>query len=298
MTTICEYCDKSFSNKSNAIKHQRAGSCAGLNGSKVIESDDSLLKVYGWIAKMQCELKTESDLRKQMQQEIVSLKQMITQSTQYSTTITNSGNQLINSNNNNNTVNIVNVVNNFGKEEVTVFTNEILKQLVPLLGSGVIEYARLRHCNPENPRNRNVRIQSRKRKEVVVMQNGKWVQRDLRDTLTNIAKKSLHTLGNFFEDNEDEFRETPEYRRMDTYFTKARSQDKDTMREAQEGIYNMLVTETAPGAGNRPPDEAIAPPEPDPLPFVFTPDMSPSSHPRGLAGYQEDLRKYHGINVQ
>lgn len=31
---------------------------------------------------------------------------------------------------------------------------------------------------------------------------------------------------------------------------------------------------------------------PEPVKFVLSPDVSPSSHPRGLIGYQEDLHKH------
>ena len=96
----------------------------------------------------------------------------------------------------NNTINILINLNNFGFEDRSYITHEIMKlcienmQICPLIDH--------LYFNPEHPENHTFRLKSEKRERVVISRNSEWIEADLKATIDSIILKENDILSKLF----------------------------------------------------------------------------------------------------
>jgi hypothetical protein len=80
-------------------------------------------------------------------------------------------------------VSVINI-NNFGEERIDHITPEMLdERLKEINGRGIFQLIRDIHFNPDIPENHNIRMGSKKRRNLKVKRNGRWEVRDNNDIL-------------------------------------------------------------------------------------------------------------------
>lgn len=146
-----------------------------------------------------------------------------------------------------NTTNIQNlVINNYGQEDVSHITPEMMTKYVTMMENGIVEFVRNKHFNKLRPCNRNIRLQSKKRKELLVMMDGKWAHRHHAALMSQLCQANTDRLDAHYVDNEDIFKQNPRMHKIiDTFFEKARNNDKHVMAEMMRKMYDMILTETS-----------------------------------------------------
>lgn len=288
---VCGYCNKQFSSTSNLNKHQKRRSCKQLKvlvnqGNNTEDAKHSTHNLCKYISKLEMEIKE--------------LKEHVVKIVNNQSILPGQANECTVSTVHHNAMNVhinqtVNYINNYGKEDTRHITHDMLNKLVALKGDGVVELVRLKHCSMSVPQNRNIRIQSTKRRDLAIFKDNRWMFKDRDELLYELTMENTQKLDYHFGDNEDYFqsiKSEAEYKSIDDFFAKLRVCDQPTLKTIVKKVFNTLMSETSIGAPNRPPDIAVSPPQPKPIPFKFSPDMSPSSHPLGITGYKADLIKY------
>ena len=91
-------------------------------------------------------------------------------------------------NSNTNTINVT-IVNNFGEEDLSHITPQLVYNwLMQKNGLGMFNFLKHVHLNNECPQNQNIRDHP-KRKLIEVQKGGKWVVADCEDTLDKALRK-------------------------------------------------------------------------------------------------------------
>ena len=106
---------------------------------------------------------------------------------------------------NNTTYNIQNTynvqINNFGCENISYITDQMLIKLMQNPKVAVPELLRHIHFNPEHPENRNIRITNRKERFAHIFSDRSWQLAKKTDVLEKLVNKSYVLLDNCFEEN-------------------------------------------------------------------------------------------------
>ncbi len=168
---ICDYCSKSFTNKTNKYRHIR-------KYCKEKIRHDEREKIYqSLIAKVNT-----------MENEITNLKNENTQ-----LKIINNNNTINNTinNNNNNTYNIQLVA--YGQEQLDHLTDRHYKYIINKGFKSIQELVKFVHFNKNKPENHNVYISNMRDCYVMIYNGKKWLLQDRDETINDIydIKKSI-----------------------------------------------------------------------------------------------------------
>lgn len=91
-------------------------------------------------------------------------------------------------------------INNFGYENTSYITDQMLLKLMQNPKVAVHELLRYIHFNPEHPENRNIRITNRKERFAHVFSNRSWQLAKKTDVLEKLVNKGYVLLDNCFEE--------------------------------------------------------------------------------------------------
>ena len=110
-------------------------------------------------------------------------------------------NNIVNNNivNNNNNININIVVNNFGSEDRSYITKEIMQQCLDKMKISLLVESIYFH--PDHPENHTIKLKSEKKKRVSLVRDGKWVEGDMSASIDSIVHRENTSLSNFFYEN-------------------------------------------------------------------------------------------------
>ena len=95
--------------------------------------------------------------------------------------------------------NIIIVVNNFGTEDRSYITQEIMQQCLdkmkinPLVDSV--------YFHPDHPENHTIKLKSEKKKRVILAQDGKWVEGDMNASIDSMMHRENSSLSSYFYEN-------------------------------------------------------------------------------------------------
>jgi hypothetical protein len=132
-------------------------------------------------------------------------------------------------------------INNYGFEDLSYITKEMLdKRLKEVGGTGVAKLIIDAHFNPNKPENHNIRINSKKSKTVRVKQNEHWGIRANSDILDTLMRRYTDMLkSRLWEDN---FAETLKYSEdYDQIQSDLRNIDKDLNTQKYYAIIHKIL---------------------------------------------------------
>ena len=189
----CEGCKKTFSTKTNRVRHEKHGQCFFKNNSK---DDDKITK-----------LEEELKLAKMQIDETNKKLEMIVNANPNISTNNNTNNSTNNSHNN--TTNVQNnyTVNMYGKENVSHITDA---QLLKILNQGfksVPAYISLKYFSDAMPENSNVCNTNINSPNILVFNGKKWELKDKKDVIEQM-------YGCNFDELEEKFHEFKEADKM------------------------------------------------------------------------------------
>jgi hypothetical protein len=155
-----------------------------------------------------------------MQKQIDEIKKMITMSNAPKNIKQNANN--INNGSIDNSKKII--INNFGKEDISYLTNDTIKNLIKHLqfddeyDKPVSKLAKEIHFNKNHKENNNVKITSMRSPTCRVFENGKWIIKDIDETLVEMVENTSDKFSNIYKknkkhlhDNYKEYHENYEY---------------------------------------------------------------------------------------
>ena len=98
----------------------------------------------------------------------------------------------------NNTTYIQNniILNNFGSEDRSHVTRDVLLKCLDELGTNSL--VDCVYFNPDHPENKTIRLKSEKKKRVLLHQDGKWVEDDMNNSIDRIMNRENSALSTFF----------------------------------------------------------------------------------------------------
>ena len=191
---VCEKCNKTFKTKPIMRRHM-------LHYCKYNVIDNSVVK----------QLKQENkELKKNHQKEKKKLCKEIEK------LLENRGNII----NNNITNNII--LNNYGKEDLSHITGDMLTNLLRGPMTMISELTKMIHFNEEKPQNMNIFIPNKRDKYIKVYSNNEWKLEDKKERIPDIVDKSYYLLDTHYEKNDD----------------KLNSYTKSTYKQIQNAIDN------------------------------------------------------------
>jgi hypothetical protein len=180
--TFCKICKKSFATRSNLFKHQRKSRC-----DIIIKLENENKELHKKLSKINDNTKELNELK----QEIKDLKQGIH---------CKENSKVINSNNsNNNNVNITLV--NFGHEEFDQLTQKEILKIISSRYGALRNYVEFTHLNDRLPDQQNVRITNMRSNDCQVIENNKWVTRDVNEVINEIVANGVSNIENYLEEN-------------------------------------------------------------------------------------------------
>ena len=101
---------------------------------------------------------------------------------------------------NNTMINNFNItINNFGSEDRSYVTRELVQQCLEKMKIDALVDAI--YFNPDRPENQTIKLKSEKRMRVVVHQEGKWVERDMNASIDTIINRENSSISSHFYDN-------------------------------------------------------------------------------------------------
>ena len=96
-----------------------------------------------------------------------------------------------------NTFNIT--INNFGSEDRSYITKEIMQQCLDKMKISLLVESIYFH--PDHPENHTIKLKSEKKKRVSLVRDGKWVEGDMSASIDSIVHRENTSLSNFFYEN-------------------------------------------------------------------------------------------------
>ena len=198
---LCSKCNKSFDFYQSRWRHEK----------KCDYSDNK---------NKDTEIKIQKKQISDMQKQIDELKKMITMTNVPKNIKQNANN--INNGNIDNSKKII--INNFGKEDISYLTNDTIKNLIKHLqfddeyDKPVSKLAKEIHFNKNHKENNNVKITSMRSPTCRVFENGKWIIKDIDETLVEMVENTSDKFSNIYKknkknlhDNYKEYHENYEY---------------------------------------------------------------------------------------
>ena len=173
---ICQYCDRKFTTKPIMRRHQ-------LHYCKGYQKD----------------LYTEDNLRKELKEKKL-LYEKIEKLLEENGRVINSNNTINNNltNNIHQTNNIV--INNYGDEDVSHITQNVLEKLMAKPADMINNLTKMIHFNKNKPENMNMYIPSRKQKFIEVFKKNKWVLEKKNETIPDLVDRNYTLIDSYYED--------------------------------------------------------------------------------------------------
>ena len=266
----CIYCNKNFTRKDTLIRHMY-NTCKFKKEDKEEDERDDFITSYkksqkeknkdkkkdkvksleSTISKQQNMIENLSKILEKAVDKVVDNK--LTIEKPYSNqTEDNKPTQIINNINNtvNNTLNQQNnnfynsiYINDYGKENLSYITKDMLKQLIKKPNKSIEEFAKMVHFHQDHPENVNVLIFSKRTNEIAVFKNGKWDLKKKDNFLDGFVGEKFDQLYDIL-DNHKDLIEDEKIERFEKYadkFGKLYGKERDN---ATEDVKNLISSES------------------------------------------------------
>ena len=170
---ICVFCGKNFSSKAHKRRHELH--YCKKNNEYV---NDSLL----------IQLKKEKKEKEKLYKHIESLLEKV-------------GDTI-----NNNTINQTNniVLNNYGNEDLSHITSQVLDKLITAPCQMINNLTKMIHFNNDKPENMNIYIPNKKQKYLKIFKDDKWILEEKKERIPDIIDKNYFILDNHYEQTSGE----------------------------------------------------------------------------------------------
>lgn len=158
--------------------------------------------------------------------------------------ITVSDNAVTINNNSTTTNNQISVhINTFGNEQTAHITPDFLCACVKAMEKGIVSLVKEKHFSQKYPGNRNIRIESKKNREMAAYNGDIWESKPQKEFLEHLFRINTETLDIHFCDNEDQFKALSKHKMIDSFFEKARNDDPSIMKKVTQDIFYMIMNE-------------------------------------------------------
>ena len=179
---VCKYCNMTFNTKPSMRRHQ-IHYCKSIQK----ESDDSELNMH-----LQNQLKKEKIEKKILYKQIETLLED-------NGKIINNFNNTLNTTNNIQQHNNI-VINNYGEEDMSHITNQVLDKLINAPADMINNLTKMIHFNNNKPENMNMYIPSRKQKFIKVFRKNKWMLEKKHERIPDLVDRNYNIIDSYYED--------------------------------------------------------------------------------------------------
>ena len=170
----CAHCDRVFSTKANMRRHE--------------------LHRCRFKKKLQDKIAAQEQEKKKLYKHIERLLE--------------ENGRVINNNSHNTTNNTVNniqqtnniVIKNFGEEDMSHITSQVLDKLICAPGNMINNLTKMIHFNHDKPENMNMYIPSRKQKFIKVFRKNKWMLEKKHERIPDIVDRNYNIIDNYYEE--------------------------------------------------------------------------------------------------
>jgi hypothetical protein len=224
----CDYCNDSFSTHAHKRRHE-------LHRCK--ENDDTFFKIIKQkderIKKQDKEL---IELKKEMKKEMEKQRKELMNQIELLLTKVGSNNTTITTTNNIQ-------LNNYGNEDLSHITNTEKTQMLKMPYGMIPKMIESVHFDDNKPENRNIMIVNKKDKYIKIVENGKWVYKDKKETLEDLIDGKYYILDEHY--NEIPWSELNELQRnrYKEFQTKYDSNDIDLHKKLMEKTEMTLLNQ-------------------------------------------------------
>jgi len=207
----CDYCNTTFSTKAHKRRHEmhKCKNEANPERNNTIKKlEDEKKELYNYIDKL----------------------------------INKVGNTTNNNTINNNNINIH--LNNFGEEDISHLTTQIMTALIKGPCKMIQNAIKFIHFNDSKPENKNICITNVKSKHIKVFKNNKWCYQNKHEAIENIIDKNYNILDDHYEyKGKEELTdfERERYREFQQFFD---NQDKKLISKIKDESELLLLNES------------------------------------------------------
>ena len=207
----CDYCNTTFSTKAHKRRHEmhKCKNEANPERNNTIKKlEDEKKELYNYIDKL----------------------------------INKVGNTTNNNTINNNNINIH--LNNFGEEDISHLTTQIMTALIKGPCKMIQNAIKFIHFNDSKPENKNICITNVKSKHIMVFKNNKWCYQNKHEAIENIIDKNYNILDDHYEyKGKEELTdfERERYREFQQFFD---NQDKKLHSKIKDESELLLLNES------------------------------------------------------
>ena len=182
----CIYCQKPFSTKAHQRRHElhRCKHNININTTNILKAENKNLQ------------KKHEKEKKMLYKHIENLLEKV------GDTINNN---ISNINNINQTNNIV--LNNYGNEDLSHITTNVLDKLILQPYQMINNLTKMIHFNQEKPENMNIYIPNKKQKYIKIFKDNKWILEEKKQRIPDIVDKNYNIIDNYYEncDNDNSY---------------------------------------------------------------------------------------------
>ena len=207
----CDYCNTTFSTKAHKRRHEMH-KCKNEDNPErnntIKKLEDEKKELYNYIDKL----------------------------------INKVGNTTNNNTINNNNINIH--LNNFGEEDISHLTTQIMTALIKGPCKMIQNAIKFIHFNDSKPENKNICITNVKSKHIKVFKNNKWCYQNKHEAIENIIDKNYNILDDHYEyKGKEELTdfERERYREFQQFFD---NQDKKLISKIKDESELLLLNES------------------------------------------------------
>ena len=226
---ICEYCEKQYKSRVGLWKHKQI-------------CDENINEYITTLENHPSKIQNESD----------TIIELIKQNQEFKELIIEQNKQLIElsqkpTTTNNNTINNNNInihLNNFGEEDISHLTTQIMTALIKGPCKMIQNAIKFIHFNDSKPENKNICITNVKSKHIKVFKNNKWCYQNKHEAIENIIDKNYNILDDHYEyKGKEELTdfERERYREFQQFFD---NQDKKLHSKIKDESELLLLNES------------------------------------------------------
>ena len=245
----CPDCGMAFSHASSMYRHRSARCMRSMreHNSYTSEQSDQSEQSYLDIRPSYDELCAQVQRLQDIVSQMTSVLSSIVKNDHASDTINGNNITVIKNTTINNTANTnINVhINAFGREKTGHITPDFLSSCVKAMDKGIVNLVKEKHFSNDHTVNRNIRIHSKKDKELASFDGEIWEVRPHKELLEHLFRVNTETLDNHFCDKEDTFKRHTKYKHIDDFFEKARNSDPETMDKVTKALFYLILNEGA-----------------------------------------------------
>jgi hypothetical protein len=261
MTFVCDFCEFTTTRKNNLKQHlSKIKQCQNNKMCKYTR-EESLTNLYEETKMHVCICNNKytqlCSLYRHQKQCNIYLNEKNKTEEQQATTSSNSpiinnspmiNNSTVTNSNNTNTNSTVNshntiIINNFGYENISYLTPELIEQCTCRLPDGLQALVKRIHLNINHPENHNVKVTNIQSPMMHVRKNDEWILQDKKDTLRLLIDKTADIQRFYFEDNKKGITERwNSYKRdaIEFYHERLDNEDKELWKKLMKDIYLMF----------------------------------------------------------